>query len=143
MKTTLREKIKQVLAPKSKYLDRDGHEQPDPTPMAPPIGYNPQPSLRDQIRDMVRSEKLRLEAEAAGAETFEESNDFDVGDGTDNPTASYEVDEGDLAEQMLRQSVTPNQLDQTQPMPTPASPQAAQVPPEGGVAAPLAPKPPA
>lgn len=61
---------------------------PDPTPMAPPLGYKPAPSLRDQIREMVLSEKLRLEAESAGAETFEESDDFDVPDL--DPTSPYE-----------------------------------------------------
>lgn len=66
-----------------------GYEVPDPTPMAPPVGYRAQPSLRDQIREMVRSEKLALEAEAAGFETFDEADDFDVGDDFD-PTSPYE-----------------------------------------------------
>lgn len=62
---------------------------PDPTPIAPPVGYVKQPTITERIRDMVRSERLRAEAEAAGAETFEEAEDFDVGDDYD-PTSPYE-----------------------------------------------------
>lgn len=60
--------------------DESGSEIPDPNPMQPPVGYNRQPSLAEQIRAMVVSENLRREAEAAGMETFEEADDFDVGD---------------------------------------------------------------
>lgn len=62
---------------------------PDPTPIAPPLGYVKQPSITERIRDMVRSEHLRRAAEEAGAETFEEANDFDVGDDFD-PHSPYE-----------------------------------------------------
>lgn len=58
-------------------------------PIAPPLGYIKQPSITERIRDMVRSEHLRLAAESAGAETFEEANDFDVGDDYD-PSSPYE-----------------------------------------------------
>lgn len=67
-----------------------GFEIPDPTPMAPPIGYKRQPSLAEQIREMVRSEKLAQEAAAAGAETFEEADDFDVED-DEFPASPYEM----------------------------------------------------
>ena len=66
-------------------LDEKGNEVPDPTPMEPPVGFVSQPPLREQIRQMVLSERLRLEAEAAGAETFEEADDFDVPDDQDPP----------------------------------------------------------
>lgn len=72
-------------------LREDGTEVLDGTPVAPPIGYRPQPSLASQIRMMVRSEQLRMEAEKAGMETFEEADDFDVGDDFD-PTSPYEND---------------------------------------------------
>lgn len=74
---------------KGKRLDQDGRELPDPTPLAPPVGYNRQPSISEQIRDMVRSEALRAAAEAGGVETFEEADDFDVGDDFD-PSSPYE-----------------------------------------------------
>lgn len=68
---------------KEKGLHPDGTAVLDPRPMAPPIGYNRQPSLVDQIREMVRSEHLARAAAAAGAETFEEADDFDVQDDYD------------------------------------------------------------
>lgn len=74
---------------KEKRLDEYGREILNPIPMAPPVGYNRTPSLSEQIRSMVRSECLALEAEAAGLETFEEADDFDVGDDFD-PSSPYE-----------------------------------------------------
>jgi len=71
------------------YLDARGREKPDPIPLSPPLGYKKHPTLREQIRDMIRSEKLRQEVEAAGLETFEEADDFDVGDDYD-PRSPYE-----------------------------------------------------
>ncbi|AZL83004.1 hypothetical protein [Apis mellifera associated microvirus 42] len=73
------------------YLDSKGREKPDPTPIAPPIGYKRQPSLAEQIRNMVRSERLAMEAAAAGYGTFEEEDDFDTGEDLD-PRSPYEID---------------------------------------------------
>jgi hypothetical protein len=70
-------------------LSKDRSEVPDPVPMAPPVGYVKQESLTEKIRAMVRGEHLRLAAINAGAETFEESDDFDVGDDVD-PSSPYE-----------------------------------------------------
>lgn len=66
-------------------------EHPDPTPMAPPIGYKRQPSLFDQVRDMVRNAQLQNDLAAQGVETMEEADDFDVGDDYD-PRSPFEVD---------------------------------------------------
>lgn len=82
-------------------IDSEGREILDPTPMEPPVGYSRQPSLSEQIREMVRSEKLRQEAEAAGMETFEEADDFDVGDDYD-PTSPYENDFDPPIEEMKK-----------------------------------------
>lgn len=65
-------------------------EHLDPTPIAPPVGYRKSPSLREQIREMVRSERLAQELAASGYETFEEADDFDVDDDED-PNSPYEV----------------------------------------------------
>lgn len=73
------------------YLTETGGEVVDSTPMAPPIGYNPQPSIFDQVRMMVLSDKLRTAAEEAGMETFEEADDFEVGDDFD-PGSPWEND---------------------------------------------------
>lgn len=73
--------------------DEKGHELPDATPIAAAIGYTRQPSLAEQIRQMVRSERLAQEAAAMGAETFEEADDFEVGDPADFlPGTPYEQD---------------------------------------------------
>nr|QJB20639.1 MAG: hypothetical protein [Microvirus sp.] len=72
-------------------LDEEGREVLDDTPLAPPVGFTEQPSMAEYIRMMVQSERLRQEAEEAGMETFEESEDFDVDDDFD-PTTPYEND---------------------------------------------------
>lgn len=83
----------------SKLLGRrtteDGREIVSSVPMAPPIGYNKQPTMIEHIRNMVRSEHLRRAAEEAGVETFEESDDFDVEDDP-FPRGAYEFDESEL-----------------------------------------------
>lgn len=82
---------------------------PDPVPMAPPVGYVKQISMIDQVRDMVRSERLRQEVEAAGMETFEEADDFEVGDDYD-PTSPYE-EVFDPVEMGLRRKLTDAEYD--------------------------------
>lgn len=83
------EKFVREPSQRDNLLDDRRRFIPDPTPIAPPVGYIKQPSLAEQIRSMVRSERLRQEVEAAGAETFEESDDFDIGDDYD-PDSPYE-----------------------------------------------------
>lgn len=61
-------------------LDEYGREIVSPLPLEPPLGYVKQESMAMQIRRMVQSEQLRIAAEQAGLETFEESEDFEVGD---------------------------------------------------------------
>lgn len=75
--------------PKMAKRDDLGNEALDPVPIAPPIGWFKQPSMFDQVRDMVRSEHMRLYAEAQGAETFEEASDFEVEDEI-FPTSQFE-----------------------------------------------------
>lgn len=68
---------------------RNGVEYPDPTPVAPPVGFIKQPTLAETMRQMIRSEELKKYARESGAETFEESEDFDVGDDFD-PMSPHE-----------------------------------------------------
>lgn len=77
---------------------------PDPVPIAPPIGYKRQPSMTEIVRNAVRSERLALEAQLAGFETFEESEDFDVGDDFDIPRSIHEF-EGQPSIAELREAV--------------------------------------
>lgn len=75
--------------PKGRPIDEQGRFYGNPVPLEPPIGYKRQPSLTEQIRDMVRSEKLAQETRDAGFETFEEGDDFDVQDDFD-PRSPFE-----------------------------------------------------
>lgn len=71
------------------YLTASGAEVGDPTPMEPPLGYMKQPTLTDQIRMMVLSEKLRDAAMNSGYESFDEADDFEIGDDFD-PSSPWE-----------------------------------------------------
>lgn len=103
---TRRERLAQIeeaiaAHPKGKPLNASGQLVPDPTPMAPPVGYKKQPSMLDIIRDQVRN--VGREAERLGYESFEEADDFDV---SDDPEISspYEVDvEAEIPVSILRQ----------------------------------------
>lgn len=66
------------------------YEFPDDIPVAIPVRLNRPPSLQEQVRNLVRGEMSRLAAEE-GNETFEEADDFDVGDDYD-PESPYELD---------------------------------------------------
>lgn len=74
----------------SSGIGTDGKEYPDPVPMAPPIGYNTPPDLMQMIRSMVRSEEIRRAQDAAGVETFEEADDFDIDDDPLDELTPYE-----------------------------------------------------
>lgn len=65
-----------------------GREVPDPTPMAPPVGWFKQPTMVEHIRSLVAHE-LSRRADAVGHESFEEADDFDLPDG-DDPHSPYE-----------------------------------------------------
>lgn len=79
--------------PKMRRRDPEtGKEIVDPVPLAPPIGWFKQPSMFDQVREMVRGEHLRMAALASGAETFEDANDFDVDDDI-FPASPHEMDD--------------------------------------------------
>lgn len=65
-----------------------GKEYPNPVPLEPPIGFVQDKPLYEQIRDMVRRE-LSVEAGAQGHETFEEADDFEIGDDFD-PSSPFE-----------------------------------------------------
>lgn len=72
------------------FLDSDGYEVLDPTPIAPPIGYKKSPSMFDLVRQQIRSEKLAQEAREQGLETFDEADDFDIPDDPVDPNTPFE-----------------------------------------------------
>lgn len=83
------ELVRVQLNAKGRRQDERGRELPDPVPLAPPVGYKPSKDIFEQVREMVRSEALAAAAAAGGAETFEEAEDFNVGDDFD-PSSPYE-----------------------------------------------------
>lgn len=70
-------------------LNEKGQEVLDPIPLAPPVNYQKPFDMFAHIQDMIRGEHVRLKALEAGAETFEEADDFEVGDDYD-PTSPHE-----------------------------------------------------
>lgn len=68
----------------------DGKEYGDPVPMAPPVGFTAPPDLMSMIRRMVQAEDIRKAQDAAGFETFEEADDFDIEDDPLDALTPYE-----------------------------------------------------
>lgn len=73
--------------------DPTTHYQPaDPTPMAIPIGAKRPERLQDQIARLVRNHDIQRTLAAAGMETFQDADDFDIEDDPIDPTTPYESD---------------------------------------------------
>lgn len=72
----------------------DGREYPNPTPMAPPIGWVPTEPIHELIAKMVQNGiREQMEAErGVQLETPEEADDFDTGPDDFDPQAEYEHD---------------------------------------------------
>lgn len=99
-KMTAEEYMQKML---EKGIDERGNFVVSGVPMAPPIGYKKQPSMVELVREMVRGERLRAEAAAAGHETFEESEDFDVEDDVDYPHTPWTNDFDPPLKEILRE----------------------------------------
>lgn len=69
-------------------FDENGHEILNPTPMQPPLGFKPIPSLVEQIRMQVRQLKHLDDMEP---ETEEEADDFEIDDDP-TPQSRWEND---------------------------------------------------
>jgi len=69
-------------------INKKGQEIVDPTPIKIPVRLKRPMSIHDQVREALRSEHLARLAEAHGAETPEEADDFDIPDGF--PQSPYE-----------------------------------------------------
>lgn len=61
------------------FVDESGAEVLDPTPVELPIGYKHPKTLEERIQEAIRQELSQV-ASKEGYETFQEANDFDVGD---------------------------------------------------------------
>lgn len=62
---------------KENRFDPYGREILNPTPMQPPLGYKPVPSLAEQVRQQIRAYKHLDDNEP---ETEEEADDFEIED---------------------------------------------------------------
>lgn len=78
------EAIKNFLfgAKNSKYNRRltNGDELLDDTPVALPLDHEVPESIEDKIKRLIQSERFAQAAAARGFETFEEADDFEIGD---------------------------------------------------------------
>lgn len=110
-------------------LNDAGSEILDSTPMEPPLGYISQPSMFDVMRKMISDRERELSA--AGFETPEEADDFDVDDDFD-PSSPYEHNFDPPADPAALPSEVP-----------PAASGKPQEPPADGPATPPAPAAPA
>lgn len=77
----------------SGYNDR-GEEIPDPTPMEVPLKFRPAVGEVQRLKSLIR-EVISQHADEHEAETFEEANDFDVGEEDPLPLSAHEVAEDD------------------------------------------------
>jgi hypothetical protein len=58
-------------------FDELGRQIPDPEPIALPVGWVPEKSLRELLKEMIR-DQLSDTAQNQGFETFEEADDFET-----------------------------------------------------------------
>lgn len=108
--------------------DRFGREVPDPTPVAPPIGYQKPFSMVDHLRELVRTELSRAAADA-DVETFEDADDFDIEDDPPDPHTPYEAVFDPV----------PNPPPTSRPIPAPPEPQTTADPLKSAPEAPTVP----
>lgn len=71
---------------------KPGREYVDPQPVEWPVGVSVPESLEQKIARMVRT-SVSIHASQHGAETFEEADDFDVGDPESLPESMHELDD--------------------------------------------------
>lgn len=64
---------------KCDYNDK-GEEIPDSRPVALPVGFSRPRSLQETMQHLLRNEEFRRALDSHGMDTFEEADDFDVGD---------------------------------------------------------------
>lgn len=69
----------------------DGKEYGDPVPMAPPVGFDAPPDLREMMREMIHNEAYQRRLDEAGFDTEEEAADFDIDDDPLPPLTFHEA----------------------------------------------------
>lgn len=84
--------------------DEHGYEVPDPQPMQVRTGFKRPETLAEQVQRLVRG-AISRQAEEAGMETFEDSEDFDV-ESDSEPNTPYE----EFFDPVLGKSLTPREF---------------------------------
>lgn len=77
----------------------------DGSPVAVPAGFKKPETMEERIRRFVRNE-LSSEAAQAGAESFDEANDFDIPDDPVDPSTPFE----EFFDPALGRSITPDEF---------------------------------
>lgn len=90
------------ISRQDRFLNILGQEMPDPRPHAPSLGQKPEVHIRDYIRTLVHNERLQADLDAAGHDTFEEANDFEVGEDY-FPDSQYENDLEPTVAELIRE----------------------------------------
>lgn len=114
--------------------DAQGRFIPDPTPMAPAVGFKESPSMVEIIRRMVRDERLAQDLDATGFETFDEADDFEVGDeNADELRSGFENEFEPPAVTAVRDRVEKSRkkVDKPEPVEAPVRPLEAEIEKKG------------
>lgn len=90
-------------------LTKDGLEIPNPQPMAPPLGYEPEDTLEDMVRRHLQKQLnlLGLRSGDVLDESPEEADDFDVEDDLPDLDSVYTVREMEPAAPALPPAPAP------------------------------------
>lgn len=72
-------------------LDAEGREIPDPRPLSLPLGFKRPETLTEQVQRLIRNSMSEYAA-LNDAETFDESDDFDIDDDPIDPETPYEME---------------------------------------------------
>lgn len=89
-----------------KHKPKKATESLDSTPVAMPVKFHRPPTLQEQIQRYTRA-TLNKMAEQTGHETFEEANDFDVGEDLE-PASLHELEFGEQGERRFEEFVAKN-----------------------------------
>lgn len=103
----MQEKLESLTASR---LDDRGRELPNPKPMVISFGMKRPESLQSQIQRIVKNQ-LSMQADLQEKETFEESQDFDVGDDDTAMETRYTVMEDEDPSQFRPEVRSPAEAD--------------------------------
>ncbi len=70
-------------------LNQDGHEMPSDKPLAIPAGFQIPETLNEQVARLVRHERFNQAMGEGDQDTFDEADDFNIGDDFD-PSSPFE-----------------------------------------------------